>query len=118
MTGMVRPVHVCCGVVFLATPVHRIDWRTSLEEAVRQCLAPPFHLAASQSRPEPARLCKATGRQLPPTSSTCCSFVSPHRPPGAVSVADLSAALTWSMGEMLCPMVTGLGQLSPRPVHQ
>src|SRR5215467_2999465 len=24
-TGMVRPVHVCCGVVFLATPVDGVD---------------------------------------------------------------------------------------------
>ena len=80
---------------------------------MRQRLAPPFHLAASQSRPEPARLCKATGRRLPPISSTCCSFVILPSPPRRRSLADRSAELTWSW-EMLCPMVTRLRQLRPR----
>ena len=58
---------------------------------MRQRLAPPFHLAESQIRPEPGRLYKATEHRLPPTSSTCCSFVNSHRPPGAVVLADRSA---------------------------
>jgi hypothetical protein len=64
---------------------------------VRQCLAPPFRLAESQSRREPARLYKATGRRLPPISSTCCSIL--PSPPRRRSVADRSAELTWSMGQ-------------------
>src|SRR5262249_6597611 len=88
-------------------------WRTSPEEAVRQRLAPPFHLAASPSRPEPGRLYKATEHRLPPTSPTCCSFVILPSPPRRRSLADRSAELTWPW-EMLCPMVTRLRQLRPR----
>src|SRR5215510_8217303 len=50
----------------------------------RQQLYSPFRLAASQIRREPGRLYKATEHRLPPTSSTCCSFVNSHRPPGGV----------------------------------
>src|SRR5262249_47537854 len=92
-------------------------WRTSPEQAVCQRLAPPFHLAASQSRPEPGRLYRATGRRLPPISSTCYSFEFSHRPPRRRSLANRSAELTWSW-EMLCPMVTRLRQLRLRIFHQ
>ena len=82
---------------------------------MRQCLAPPFHLAASQSRPEPGRLYKATEHQLPPTSSTCCSFVNSHRPPGAVVSADGSAEPHLVNGvKLLCPMVTRSRHSRPR----
>src|SRR5262249_48949872 len=86
----------------------------SPEQAVCQCLAPPFHLAELQIRREPERLYKATEHRQPPTSSTCCSFVTPIAPRRR-SVADRSAAPHLVYGpRCFCPMVTRPRQFRPR----
>jgi len=81
---------------------------------VRQCLAPPFHLAESQIRREPERLYKATENRLSPTSSICCSFVILPSPPRRHSVADRSAETHLVPGDA---MADGDGVEAIAPSH-
>src|SRR5215831_6077041 len=74
-TGMVRPVHVCCGLVF-----RQPQSTVLMAYQPGGSGAPAFSPTVSPGCvTEPARagaaVQKATGRRLPPISSTCCSFV-------------------------------------------
>ena len=111
-TGIVRPVHVCCGVVF-----RQPQSTVLMAYQPGASGVPVFSPTVSPGCvTEPARAGAAVQSDRKPavTNFVHLLFIcEPPSPPGAVSVADRSAALTWSMGEMLCPMVTRLRQIAP-----
>src|SRR5262249_11295457 len=108
-TGMVRPVHVCCGVVFHATPVDGVDGVPALRK--RCASVQPHRFTCLRHR---AGAAVQSDRTPAAANFVHLLFIcKPPSPPRRCSLADHSAELTWSW-EMLCPMVTRLRQLRPR----
>src|SRR5215831_2647137 len=113
---MVRPEHVCCGLV-LRQPQSTV----LMAYQPGGSGAPAFSPTVSPGCvTEPARAGTAVQSDRAPAAANFVHLLficASHRPPGAVVLADHSAELTWSW-EMLCPMVTRLRQLRPRTFHE
>src|SRR5215813_13798452 len=111
-TGMVRPVHVCCGVVF-----RQPQSTVLMAYQPGASGVPVFSPTVSPGCvTDPARAEAAVQSDRKPAVANFVSLLficKPPSPPRRRSVADRSAELAWSMG-MLCPMVTRVRQLRPR----
>src|SRR5262245_47936907 len=113
---MVRPEHVCCGLV-LRQPQSTV----LMAYQPGGSGAPAFSPTVSPGCvTEPARAGTAVQSDRTPAPANFVNLLfscnPPHRPPGAVVWRTVPLNLTWSMGQDAMSDGDQVGAIAPRPV--